>query len=77
MPTEYIKLKRKVKEIPDIRSFNGLLDASTISDLDKEILRMHYLQDRDFGYIADVLGYNEQTIKIKHKRALLKISKLL
>ena len=76
MPTEYIKIKHKVKEIPDIRSFNGLLEASTLSDLDKEIIRMHYLQDRDFGYIADALGYDAQTVKNKHKRALMKLSKL-
>ena len=77
MPTEYIKIKRKVKEIPDIRSFNGLLEASTLSDMDKEILRMHYLQEREFSYIADVLGYNQKTIEARHKKALLKISKLL
>ena len=77
MPTEYIKIKRKVKEIPDIRSFNGLLEASTLSDLDKEILRMHYLQEREFSYIADVLGYNSKTIEARHKKALIKLSKLL
>lgn len=77
MPTEYIKIKRKVKDIPDIRSFNGLLEASTLSDLDKEIIRMHYLQERDFSYIADVLGYNQKTIEARHKKALMKLSKLL
>lgn len=77
MPTEYIKMKRKVKEIPDIRSFNSLLEASTLSDLDKEIVRMYYLQERDFSYIADSLGYNEQTVKAKHKKAIIKLSKLL
>lgn len=77
MPTEYIKIKRKVKDIPDIRSFNGLLEASTLSDLDKEIIRMHYLQERDFSYIADVLGYNQKTIEARHKKALIKLSKLL
>ena len=77
MPTEYIKIKRKVKEIPDIRSFNGLLEASTLSDLDKEIIRMYYLQERDFAYIADSLGYNQKTIETRHKKALIKLSKLL
>ena len=77
MPTEYIKIKRKVKEIPDIRSFSGLLEASTLSDLDKEIIRMYYIQQRDFAYIADSLGYTEQTVKLKHKKALMKLSKLL
>ena len=77
MPTEYIKIKRKVKDIPDIRSFNGLLEASTLSDLDKEIIRMYYIQERDFSYIADALGYNQKTIEIRHKKALMKLSKLL
>ena len=77
MPTEYIKIKHKVKEIPDIRSFNGLLEASTLSDLDKEIIRMYYIQQRDFAYIADSLGYTEQTVKLNHKKALMKLSKLL
>lgn len=77
MPTEYIKIKHRVKDIPDIRSFNSLLEASTLSDLDKEILRMHYLQERDFGYIADMLGYNQKTIESRHRKALIKLSKLL
>jgi DNA-directed RNA polymerase specialized sigma subunit len=77
MPTEYIKIKRKVKDIPDIRSFNSLLEASTFSDIDKEIIRMYYLQERDFAYIADSLGYTEQTVKLKHKKAIMKLSKLI
>ena len=77
MPTEYIKVKHKVKDIPDMRSFNGLLDASTLLDEDKEIMRLHYLQDKNFGYIADILGYTESAVKIRHKKAIMKLSKLL
>lgn len=77
MATDYIKVKHKVKEIPDIRSFNGLLDASTLSDEDKEIIRLHYLQDKDFGLIADMLGYTDVTVKVKHRKAIMKLSKLL
>lgn len=77
MPTDYIKVKHKVKDIPDKRSFNGLLEASTLSEEDKEIIRMHYLQDKDFSYIADVLGYTESNVKVKHKKAIMKLGKLL
>jgi len=77
LASDYIKIKHKVKNIPDIRSFNGLLEASTLSDLDKEIIRMHYLQERSFSYIADVLGYNQKTIEARHKKALIKLSKLI
>lgn len=77
MATDYIKVKRKVKEIPDIRSFDSLLEASTLSDEDKEIIRLHYLQDKDFGFIADTLGYTDVTVKAKHRKAIMKLSKLL
>jgi len=77
LASDYIKIKHRVKNIPDIRSFNGLLEASTLSDLDKEIIRMHYLQERSFSYIADVLGYNQKTIEARHKKALIKLSKLI
>lgn len=77
VPTDYIKVKRKVKEIPDIRSFNDLLEASTLSDEDKEIIRLHYLKDKDFGFIADKLGYTDVTVKAKHRKAIMKLSKLL
>lgn len=77
MPSDYIKVKHKVKDIPDIRSFNGLLEASTLSDDDKQIMRMHYIQEKDFGYIADELGYSEATVKLRHKRAIMKLSKLI
>lgn len=77
LPSDYIKIKHKVKDIPDIRTFNGLLEASTLSDVDKEIMRLHYLQDKDFGYIADSLGYDKQTVQLRHKRALIKLNKLI
>ena len=77
MSTDYIKTKHKVKEIPDLRSFNGLLDASTLSDEDKLIMKLHYLQDKNFGYIADELGYSEETIKLRHRKAIMKLSQLL
>lgn len=77
MPSDYIKVKHKVKDIPDIRSFNGLLEASTLSDEDKQIMRMHYIQEKDFGFIADELGYSEATVKLRHKKAIMKLSKLL
>ena len=77
VPTDYIKVKHKVKDIPDIRSFNGLLDASTLSDEDKEIMKLYYLKDKNFGYIADKLGFSEEAVKLRHRKAIMKLSKLL
>lgn len=59
-----------------MRRFDDLLNESTLSDEDKEILRLHYLKGKDFRYIGDTLGYAEITIKKRHVKALSKLSKL-
>lgn len=75
--SEHIDTRNKIKDIASISSFNSLLEASTLSDEDKEILSMHYLKGKDFRYIGDMLGYSESTIKRRHKKALTKLSKIL
>lgn len=77
MTTEHIITRNKIKEIASIKTFNELLDASTLSQDDKEMLRLHYIEEKDFRYIGDMLGYSEHTIKTRHKRALQKLSKIL
>ena len=68
--------RNRLKSIPDIVSFDDLLERSTLSDLDKQILRLHYLKEKDFRYIAEELGYAEVTIKKRHIKALSKIQTL-
>ena len=71
-----IETRKRLKGIASISRFDDLLNESTLSDLDKEILRLHYLQEKDFRYIGDMLGYAEITIKKRHLKALKKISEL-
>lgn len=71
-----LKARKQLKEIPDILGFNDLLEQSTLSDVDKEILRLHYLKMKDFRFIGDTLGYSESTIKKRHTKALSKLNKL-
>jgi len=75
--SKHIETRKKVKEIADISSFTSLINSTTLSDIDKSILTLHYLEHKDFRYIGDMLGYSESTIKRRHKIALIKISKLL
>lgn len=75
--TEHIKNRNKLKEINRIDTFNALLDLCTLSDTDKEILRLHYLQEKDFQYIGDALGFSESSIKARHKKAIKKLSTLM
>lgn len=77
MPSKHIETKRRIKSIATISGFNELLEACTLSDEDKEILKMHYLQQKDFRFIGDTLGFSESTIKKRHKKALQKLNKVL
>lgn len=74
--TEHIKTKSKIKSIPSVSGFDGLLEQSTLCEEDKQILRMIYLQHRDLRYIGDILGFSETTVKRRHKKALAKLNKL-
>lgn len=75
--SEHIDTRNKLKGIADISSFTSLINSSTLSDIDKQIVVLHYIDEKDFRYIGDMLGYSESTIKRRHKKALMKISKLL
>lgn len=74
--SQHIETRKRLKDIPSISRFDELLEQSTLSDLDKQILRLHYLKEKDFRYIGDVLGYAEITVKKRHIKALSKLSDL-
>lgn len=74
--SETIETRKRLKDISSMITFNDLLEQSTLSATDKQILRLHYLEEKDFRYIGDILGYAEITIKKRHLKALKKISKL-
>lgn len=75
--TEHIKTRKVLKDIATIDTFNEIVDASTLSNEDKHILREHYLHGKNFAYIADELGYAEITIIKRHKKILQKLSTIL
>ena len=73
----HIDTRRKLREIPLLSEFEDLLNLCTLSDEDKEILWLHYIQRRDFRFIAEKLGYSEKTIKDRHHEALKILSYVL
>ena len=75
--SEHIDNRRKLQGIASISTFKDILDQTILSDEEKHLIVLHYLENKDFRYIADMLGYSETTIKRKHKKALNKISKIL
>lgn len=75
--TEHIQTKKQLKEIADLKSFNTLLEAAMLSDVEKDILTLHYAKDKDFGFIADTIGVSPATVYKKHKDCLNKLRKLI
>lgn len=75
--TEHIKTRNKLKEVVEIQTFSDLLDRCILSEEDRKIMELHYLQDKDLRYIADLLGYSEGTIKKRHRKVLKKLKQIL
>lgn len=77
MSSEHIQTRNKVKKIAKVTTFNELIDACTLTETDKKLLRLHYLDGKDFRYIGDTLGFSESTVKKKHRKALQKLNRIL
>ena len=75
--SEHIETRKKLKEIASVSSFQTLINSATLSQTDKQILTLHYIDEKDFRYIGDTLGFSESTVKKRHKRALKKLKELL
>lgn len=75
--TSHIQTRAKLKEICLVTAFEDLLDLCTLSDIDKEIFRLHYLKEKDFRFIGDELGFSESAIKQRHRKALKKLGNII
>lgn len=75
--SKHIETRKKIAEIAEVDSFYDLINKATLSTDDKQILVLHYINGYDLRFIADRLGYSESTIKRRHRKALVKIAKLL
>lgn len=75
MNKESMKTRNKLKDIGSVRDLESLINEVVLSEEEKQILMLHYREQKTLLYIADILGMSEATIKRKHKRLLLKIGK--
>lgn len=75
--SEHIETRRKLKRITKKSTFNDILEDAMLSDVEKQIMEMHYVQRKEFAIIADELGYSEAGILRKHKHILKVIQGLL
>lgn len=75
--SEHVDLKHKVQRINSKTKFNDILNEAILNETEIQFLRMFYLERKDIGYIADILGYSKTGIIKLHKRTLKKIESLL
>lgn len=75
--SEHVQTKHKMKSIYDVETFEELLRRCVLKNVERKVLRMHYLKGNDFRFIGDELGYSERGIKEIHRKALKKMKNLL
>lgn len=74
---QHMEIKKKVKSINEKTTFNAILENSMLSEKEKTLMRMYYIDKHDFNFIADTLGYSKTGVLRMHKRILSKLESLL
>ncbi len=49
---------------------------ATLSERDRELLRLRYVENKTFVQIAEALGITENNAKVKHHRLIIKLQEL-
>lgn len=77
MPGEHVERRHTINAVSKREDLVQAIDSANIEDIDREILKMHYIQGKTWGYIADIKGYSIRQIVRRHKMALVKIVAIL
>lgn len=77
MTTHYLKVKHKIQQIPSKIEFNSLLENSMLSEKEKKLMQLYYVEKKPFDYIADELGYSKAGVIKMHQRILKRIEALI
>ena len=75
--TRHIDTKRKIQQIPSKIEFNSLLENAMLSDKEKKLMRLYYVDKKSFDCIADELGYSTAGVVKMHQRILKHIEALI
>lgn len=67
---DYAEIKKLINSITSIKTFNTVLEDCRLSDEEKQLLKLKYLENKDLTFIADELHVSYATIKRWHKKAI-------
>lgn len=73
--TEHINLKHRIEKMRK-SEIRALLDNVVLSEEERKVIEMIYLERKSLGYIADVTGYSESGIKKIHSRVIKRMDNL-
>lgn len=71
--TKHIEIRKRLHGITSVAEFEKLLNSRMITDTDKNILRMIYIEDKPLAYIGDILGFSESYVKKRHRYILRRL----
>lgn len=74
--TEHIKMKRRLRNLTKFE-FTEILNSLMLSDRERLMMEMYYIEQKPFEYIADILGYSKVGICKMHQRVLRKVERLI
>ena len=74
--TIHLRTKHKIQDLR-YDDFNSLIQSCMLSEEDRKILKMIYVENKTLSYIGDILGYSESTIKSRHRKLLKKLIKFI
>lgn len=71
--SDHIEIRKRLRNITSVAEFEKLLNSRMITDIDKKILEMHYIDNKPLSYIGDMLGYSESYVKKRHRYILRRL----
>lgn len=77
MTSEHIKRRHLAESEPPYQISSELIAACQLSKEERILLKLRYIDGKDFGFISDEIGWAPVTTCRHHVKALQKIHRLI
>lgn len=69
--------RQQIEDIPSMERYLNLMERAKLTELERRVCDMKYLQGWRLIDIGEELGYSERHIKRAHQKALRKLTALI
>ena len=77
MDAKLLEARRKLEDIPSKAEYCIIVNRAKLTDVERQVVDMKYLNGKSLIFIGEEIGYSENTVKKLHHRALRKLAKLI